>query len=56
MQHVRKTIEQLLDYIEKSADHAELEEVEALLAVALQDVRRKLAKKHPRSRDASASN
>jgi ElaB/YqjD/DUF883 family membrane-anchored ribosome-binding protein len=54
MQHVRKTIEQLLDYIATSADHAELEEVEALLAVALQDVRRKLAKKQYGSRYTSS--
>lgn len=54
MQHVCKTIEQLLDYIERSADHAELEEVEALLAVALQEIRMKLAKKQYGSRYTSS--
>lgn len=45
MLHIRQTLEQLLRYIEASADRAELEEVEALLGVALQEVRAKLTKK-----------
>lgn len=55
MQHVRKTIEELLRYIKASADRDELEEVEALLAVALQEMRRNLAKKQQASRDTYSS-
>lgn len=43
MRHVRKSIEELRRYIASSTARAELEEVDALLAVALEEVRRKLA-------------
>ena len=47
MQHVRKSIEDLRRYIAASKVRAELEEVDALLAVALEEVRRKLAASKP---------
>ena len=43
MQHIRKSIEELRRYIAASEARAELEEVDALLAVALAELRRKLA-------------
>ncbi len=43
MQHVRQSIEELRRYIAKSEARAELEEADALLSVALEEVRRKLA-------------
>ena len=43
MQHIRRSIEDLRRYIASSTARAELEEVDALLAVALEEVRRKLA-------------
>lgn len=43
MQHVRNTIESLRRYIAASESRAELEEVDILLAVALEEVRKKLA-------------
>lgn len=45
MQHVRKTIEHLRRYIATSDSRDALEEVDALLAVALEEVRRKLAER-----------
>lgn len=45
MKHVRETIEELRHYIAASEDRTDLEEVDTLLAVALEEVRRKLAKK-----------
>ena len=42
MQHVRKTIEELRRYIAQCEARVELEEVDSLLAVALEEVRRKL--------------
>jgi hypothetical protein len=42
MQHIRRSIEDLRRYIASSTARAELEEVDALLAVALEEVRRKL--------------
>lgn len=42
MQHVRNTIEQLRRYIASCEAHDELEEVDTLLAVALEEVRRKI--------------
>ncbi len=48
MHHVRKTIEDLRRYIAMSESRAELEEVDTLLAVALEEVRRKLSKKPDR--------
>lgn len=44
MQHIRETIVDLRRYIAKSEVRKDLEEVDALLAVALEEVRRKLAK------------
>lgn len=43
MQHIRRSIEELRRYIAASKVRTELEEVDALLAVALAEVRRKLA-------------
>ena len=43
MQHIDKTIHDLRQYIAASDDKSALEEVDALLAVALLEVRRKLA-------------
>lgn len=43
MQHIRQSIEELRRYIASSEVRADLEEVDALLAVALEEVRRKLA-------------
>lgn len=43
MQHVRETLEALRRYIAKSEARAELEEVDTLLSVALDEVRRKQA-------------
>lgn len=43
MQHIRQSIEELRRYIASSTARAELEEVDSLLAVALEEVRRKLA-------------
>lgn len=43
MQHIRTSIEQLRRYIARSEARAELEEVDSLLSVALEEVRRKLA-------------
>ena len=43
MTHVQKTIEELRRYIAQSEARAELEEVDTLLSVALEEVRRKLA-------------
>lgn len=43
MQHIRTSIEGLRRYIAASEVRIELEEVDALLAVALEEVRRKLA-------------
>ena len=43
MKHVGQTIEELRRYIARSEARADLEEVDALLSVALEEVRRKLA-------------
>jgi hypothetical protein len=53
MQHVRQTIEGLRRYIATCEAHAELEEVDSLLAVALEEVRRKLQQKMNRERQDS---
>jgi hypothetical protein len=45
MQHVRRTIEELRRYIAQCEARVELEEVDSLLAVALEEVRRKLQQK-----------
>ncbi|MGB3416138.1 MAG: hypothetical protein WBA36_05685 [Mesorhizobium sp.] len=44
MHHVRNTIEELRRYISTCEAHDELEEVDTLLAVALEEVRRKIAR------------
>ena len=43
MQHIRKTIEELRRYIAVSEVRADLEEIDTLLAIALEEIRRKLA-------------
>lgn len=43
MKHVGQTIEDLRRYIARSEARADLEEVDVLLSVALEEVRRKLA-------------
>lgn len=43
MQHIRQQITELRRYIAASDKRSELEEVDALLAIALEDVKRKLA-------------
>jgi hypothetical protein len=50
MQHVRRTIEELRRYISTCEAHAELEEVDSLLSVALEELRRKLKQKEARDR------
>jgi len=50
MQHVRKTIEQLRRYIATCEAHDELEEVDSLLGVALEEVRRKIQQNRDRER------
>lgn len=45
MKHVRATLEELRRYISACEARPELEEVDALLAIALDEVRRKLAAK-----------
>jgi hypothetical protein len=53
MLHVRHSIEELRRYIAHSEARSELEEVDALLSVALEEVRRKLAaeaRKAPQSK------
>jgi hypothetical protein len=50
MQHVRSTIEQLRRYIATCEDRNDLQEVDTLLAVALDEVRRKLQQKQNRDR------
>ncbi|MFC3204974.1 hypothetical protein [Aquamicrobium soli] len=49
MQHVRSTIEQLRRYIAACEARAELLEVDALLGVALEEVRRKIRQKEARA-------
>ena len=50
MQHVRTTIEELRRYIAQCEARLELEEVDNLLAVALEEVRRKLQREADRER------
>ncbi len=50
MQHVRTTIEQLRRYIATCEAHDELLEVDTLLAVALEEVRRKIQQSRDRDR------
>lgn len=50
VQHIRTSIEELRRYIDRSEARAELEEVDSLLSVALEEVRRKLAAEAPRSK------
>jgi predicted transcriptional regulator len=52
MQHVRQTIEDLRRYIATCEAHDELEEVDALLAIALEEVRRKIQQTETRKRHA----
>jgi hypothetical protein len=55
MQHVRHTIEQLRRYIATCEAHDELQEVDTLLGVALEEVRRKIQQSSDRQRQGSAS-
>lgn len=50
MQHVRHTIEQLRRYIATCEAHDDLLEVDTLLAVALEEVRRKIQQSRDRER------
>ena len=50
MKHVRATIEELRRYISTCEAKLELEEVDNLLAIALEEVRRKLAQKQQKDR------
>ena len=43
MQHIRKAIEELRDYIAKTDNRDRLEDVDSLLGVALLEIRSKLA-------------
>ncbi|MGN6304813.1 MAG: hypothetical protein ACTHNH_08360 [Mesorhizobium sp.] len=45
MKHVRQSIEELRRYIATCEDHDDLYEVDTLLGVALEEVRRKIAEK-----------
>jgi hypothetical protein len=45
MKHIAQVLEDLRRYIAGKEDHAELEEIDTLLSVALEEVRRKLAQK-----------
>lgn len=44
MQHIQKTIIELRRYIAASSVRSELEEIDALLAVAQEELRRKLSR------------
>ena len=48
MRHVQEVIRELRRYIAAKPDRADLEEIDTLLAVALEEVRRKLAQKAPK--------
>jgi len=45
VEHIAHVLEELRHYIAGKEDRAELEEIDALLSVALAEVRRKLAQK-----------
>lgn len=45
MKHIAQVLEELRRYIAGKEDHAELEEIDTLLSIALDEVRRKLARK-----------
>jgi hypothetical protein len=55
MQHVRTTIEQLRRYIATCEAHDDLLEVDTLLAVALEEVRRKIQQSGNRHRQDGSS-
>ncbi len=50
MKHVRQTLEELRRYIATCEAHDELQEVDILLSVALEEVRRKLRQREERER------
>lgn len=50
MQHIRRTIEELRRYIAASETRADLEEVDVLLGVALDELRRKIAEQRQAER------
>jgi len=45
MKHIAQVLEDLRRYIAGKEDRAELEEIDTLLSIALEEVRRKLARK-----------
>jgi hypothetical protein len=45
MKHIAQVLEELQHYIAGKEDRAELEEIDTLLSLALEEVRRKLAQK-----------
>ena len=55
MRHVAKAISELRRYIAGSEVRAELEETDSLLAVALEDLRRKIAQKYDDARAVKGS-
>jgi hypothetical protein len=47
MKHIAQVLEELRRYIGGKDDRAELEEIDTLLSIALEEVRRKLARQNP---------
>ena len=47
MRHIAQVLEELRRYIAGKEDRAELEEIDTLLSIALEEVRRKLAQQTP---------
>lgn len=52
VKHVRKTIEELRRYIAENDSQHALQEVDTLLSIALEEVRRKLAEAHQTGKSA----
>lgn len=50
VRHIEHVLRELRHYIAAKEDHAELEEIDTLLSVAQEEVRRKLAQKKGMSR------
>jgi hypothetical protein len=44
MRHIEQVLRELRHYIAEKEDHSELEEIDTLLSIALEEVRRKLAR------------
>jgi hypothetical protein len=49
MKHIAQVLNELRRYIAGKEDRADLEEIDTLLSVALEEVRRKLARSHDQS-------